>query len=49
MCCFIRLALAASHIPLDKGDHPLGMPSDSRNFALLMNLPSHPILRESVR
>ena len=43
------LALAASHILLLKGNHTLGMPSYRHNFAVLMSLSFHPILRESVR
>lgn len=39
MRCLLRLALAISHILLDKGNHPLGMPSDPNIVALLMSLP----------
>ena len=47
-CVVLFVAFAVSYFPLGKGNHPLGMPSDSNNVDLLMSLPLT-ILRESVR
>ena len=46
VCPLFRLALTISHILLEKGNHPLGMPSDLIISTPFMSLPF--FLRESV-